>query len=306
MDLNQLHYFITVAETGNITKAAQKLYITQPALSRAIGRLESELDVKLFDRSTNTLILNENGRLFLRYVSAGMDSINTGVHAVRQNNINRKVSVACYVFLDEFATFCDRCLSVFHDVDLVAFDSRNSVSDYSTDQVPDLVVIPEREYRGYQVVRAYLEPWCVMYHKDYQFRSDCDGKSISTYQLRQESIFFDNSPFDRNIVQELFQDVPPKLRFATQPDESRTTINRCRAIGIVPIAAYVSLLKRVPDTPIRAMPVSDYRLERTIYLSHSPDFLSAQEDYEIIKMLDQHILAELEEAKDYALEHFGE
>lgn len=306
MDLNQLHYFITVAETGNITKAAQKLYITQPALSRAIGRLESELDVKLFDRSTNTLILNENGRLFLRYVSAGMDSINTGVHAVRQNNINRKVSVACYVFLDEFAAFCDRCLSVFHDVDLMAFDSRNSVSDYSTDQVPDLVVIPEREYHGYQVVRAYLEPWCVMYHKDYQFRSDCDGKSISTSQLRQESIFFDNSPYDRNIVLELFQDVPPNLRFATQPDESRTTINRCRAIGIVPIAAYLSLLKRVPDTPIRAMPVGDYRLERTIYLSRSPDFLSAQEDYEILKMLDQHIHAELEEAKDYALEHFGE
>lgn len=305
MDLNQLHYFITVAETGNITKAAQKLYITQPALSRAIGRLESELDVKLFDRSTNTLLLNENGRLFLRYVSAGMESINTGVHAVRQNNINRQITVACYVFLDKFASFCDRCLTAFHDVDLVAFDSRNSVSDYSTDRVPDLVVIPQRDYHGYTVVRAYLEPWCVMYHRDYRFRSDCDGESITIAQLRQESVFFDNSPYDRSIVSELFQDIPPNLRFATQPDESRTTINRCRAIGIVPVAAYLSLLDRVPDTPVRVMHVSDFRLERTIYLSHAPDFLSSQEDYDILQLLDQHIQAELEGAKEFALEHFG-
>ena len=64
MDLNQLHQFITVAETENITKASHKLYITQPALSRSISRLEAELEVKLFDRKSNTLILNENGQIF--------------------------------------------------------------------------------------------------------------------------------------------------------------------------------------------------------------------------------------------------
>ena len=43
MELNQLHYFVAVAHCENITKAAKELFITQPALSRVILRLEQEL-----------------------------------------------------------------------------------------------------------------------------------------------------------------------------------------------------------------------------------------------------------------------
>lgn len=305
MDLNQLHYFVTVAETENITKAAQKLYITQPALSRAIGRLEGELGVKLFDRKTNALILNDNGQNFLRHVSQGLDAINTGVHAVRQRNINRRLLISNYVFLDKFASFCDRFLSEFPDIDLLAFDGTRSASDFPIDTIPDLVILPERDFRGYTVVRAYTEPWCVMFHRNYSFRSNCDGSVISIAQLRQESILFDNSPFDRSILQTLFQEIPKNLHFATQPDECRISINRCRSIGIVPVAAYLSLRQRVPDTPVQAMLVSDCRLERTIYLSHRPDFLSNREDYDILELLDRHIQTELDETKDFAQEYFS-
>lgn len=306
MDLNQLHQFITVAETENITRAAQKLYITQPALSRSISRLEAELEVKLFDRKTNALILNENGQLFLHYVSAGLDSINAGVHAVRQRNVNRRVLVSNYVFLDDFASFCDRCLSAFPDVDLKTFDGTRSVSDYPTDMVPDLTIIPERDFRGYTVARAYLEPWCVMFHQNYTFRSDCDGSTITPEQLQQESIIFDSSPYDKNILAPLFQDFPPNLHFATQDDESRISINRCRAIGIVPVAAYRSLRRRIPDTPVRAMLISGKKLERSVYLSHRPDFLNNAEDYAILDLLDRHIQEELAATEAFLRSGFRE
>ena len=51
----------------------------------------------------------------------------------------------------------------------------------------------------------------------------------------------------------------------------------------------MSLKMRVPDTPVEAMLLSDYNLERTIYLSHKPDFLSNAEDYAVLELLDQHI-----------------
>ena len=306
MDLNQLHYFTVVAETGNITKAAQKLYITQPALSRAIARLEAELELKLFDRKTNALILNDNGQLFLKYVTMGLDALNSGVHAIRQKNTNRQIEISNYVFLDSFVTFCDRCLSRFPDMDLVNFDGTRSVSDFPTDLIPDIVIIPEREFRGYTVVRAYLEPWCVMFHKDYQFRSNCDGKTISVAQLRQESIIFDNSPYDRELILDMFQDIPPNLKFATQADASRVSINRCRAIGIVPVSAFMSLKMRVPDTPVEAMLLSDYTLERTIYLSHKPNFLSNAEDYAVLELLDQHIQKEYQDTSDFAADYFND
>ena len=58
MELNQIKYFQTIAEEGSFTKAAQKLYLSQPALSKSMARLESELGVELFTRQGMRLELN--------------------------------------------------------------------------------------------------------------------------------------------------------------------------------------------------------------------------------------------------------
>lgn len=64
MDTQQLEYFLDVAQTEHMTKSAQRLHVAQPALSRQIARLESELGVKLFDRSGRGLRLTDAGRAF--------------------------------------------------------------------------------------------------------------------------------------------------------------------------------------------------------------------------------------------------
>ena len=64
MDTRVLKYFLTVAQTNNITKAAEQLHITQPTLSRQIMDLETELDIKLFNREKRRLQLTKAGILF--------------------------------------------------------------------------------------------------------------------------------------------------------------------------------------------------------------------------------------------------
>lgn len=64
MDLEH-QYFYEVSRTRNMTKAAHNLFISQPALSVAIKKLEGRLGVELFDRQSNPLTLTEAGRLFL-------------------------------------------------------------------------------------------------------------------------------------------------------------------------------------------------------------------------------------------------
>ena len=55
MEFRQLKYIYTVYECGSITKAAEKLFISQPSLSSFITKTEKQLGVKLFDRSQNKL-----------------------------------------------------------------------------------------------------------------------------------------------------------------------------------------------------------------------------------------------------------
>ncbi|MDT0650399.1 LysR family transcriptional regulator [Autumnicola edwardsiae] len=62
MTITQLHYVLAVAEHKNFTKAAQKVFVTQPTLSMQIQKLEEELDVQIFDRSKKPIQLTETGR----------------------------------------------------------------------------------------------------------------------------------------------------------------------------------------------------------------------------------------------------
>ncbi|MCD7876433.1 MAG: LysR family transcriptional regulator [Cloacibacillus porcorum] len=63
-------YFLTIAKEGNISKAADILYVSQSYLSQYISKLESSFDVKLFDRSKTPIELTEAGKIYFNYLQA--------------------------------------------------------------------------------------------------------------------------------------------------------------------------------------------------------------------------------------------
>lgn len=95
MNLTQLKCFAVVANQESITKAADILYISQPAVSKTIKQLEDELQVQLFDRTGRTLKLNRAGRIFSSYVNDSLKELDRGVNAVQGgvDNSEQPVSI---------------------------------------------------------------------------------------------------------------------------------------------------------------------------------------------------------------------
>ncbi|NIB43492.1 LysR family transcriptional regulator [Pseudomaricurvus alkylphenolicus] len=70
MKFNQLEAFIATAEGNGVVGAAERLCLTQPAITKSISNLEEDLGAPLFDRSRNRLVLNRNGAILLRRAKA--------------------------------------------------------------------------------------------------------------------------------------------------------------------------------------------------------------------------------------------
>ena len=89
-ELHQLEQLIAVAECGTLSRAAEELHISQPALSRSMQKLESELQVELFLRSKNKIELNDNGRLAVEYARKVMGQANDMMEQVRSYDRNQR------------------------------------------------------------------------------------------------------------------------------------------------------------------------------------------------------------------------
>lgn len=91
MELRHLRYFVTAAKEGNLTRAAKKLYISQPPLTRAIMQLEKELEVQLFIRKPRGLEMTPSGLYFLSHAQQLLERLETLVEDTRRISERRKV-----------------------------------------------------------------------------------------------------------------------------------------------------------------------------------------------------------------------
>lgn len=83
MDLYQVRYFLTIAETGSFSRAAERLYLSQPSLSTGIKKLEQELGVSLFERGGRRTVLTLAGRAFLEKATVIMEQYQSALHELK-------------------------------------------------------------------------------------------------------------------------------------------------------------------------------------------------------------------------------
>ena len=82
MEIRQLEYFLMVSRVNSFTRAAERLYVSQPAVTNAVKSLEDELGIQLFDRSQKRALLTTEGKIFFAHVEQIMTGISNTLEEI--------------------------------------------------------------------------------------------------------------------------------------------------------------------------------------------------------------------------------
>lgn len=173
MELRVLKYFLTVSQEENITRAAQILHITQPTLSRQLMQLEDELGVKLFERSSHSIILTGDGLLLKR---RAQEIVSLAEKTKKELIFEKQLSGEIEIGSGEFKSF-----SIFADI-ISEFSLQNPNVRFNLNSGNADVIKEKLESGGfdmgllsdpvdiskYEFVRLpQKEKWGVAVHKDF-------------------------------------------------------------------------------------------------------------------------------------------
>ncbi|MBT5187212.1 MAG: LysR family transcriptional regulator [Kordiimonadaceae bacterium] len=108
----QLRYFLAIVETGSFTKAAQRVFVTQPTLSAGIKKLETDLGSKLFDRSSKRVFLTESGTKFVPHAKSILYQLNLAETEIKSTG--RSVLLRLGILMTIPTTIIQGILSAFN------------------------------------------------------------------------------------------------------------------------------------------------------------------------------------------------
>ncbi len=261
MNLLHMKYAVEIANAGSINKAAERLYVGQPNLSRAVKELETSLGVAIFDRTSKGMFLTPDGEVFIRSAKNILKQVDEieGMfqkEAVRKKRFSISVPRASYV-ADALANFSK----------LLADDTEIEIFYKETNSMRAIKNILQADYK-LGIVR-YAET----YDKYYKAMMDekglaCEMITEFRYVLavsresalaQKDSVTFDDL---ENYIEIAHADpFVPSLSLAEVKKEELPD-NIRRRICVFERASQFELLARNPDTFMWVSPVPEKLLER--------------------------------------------
>lgn len=261
MNLLHMKYAVEIAEAGSINKAAERLYVGQPNLSRAVKELEASLGVTIFDRSSKGMFLTPDGELFIRSaknILNQVDAVEKMFHkdTVRKKRFSISVPRASYV-ADAFAKFSK----------LLESDGEVEIFYKETNSMRTIKNILQEDYK-LGIVR-----YADTYDKYYKSMMDekglaCEMVTEFRYMLAvgRESPLAEKEAVTYNDLQEYIEiahadPFVPSLPFAEVKKEELPD-NIRRRIYVFERASQFELLHQNPDTFMWVSPVPQELLDR--------------------------------------------
>lgn len=269
MDLALLKTFRTIAREGSFSRAGQKLLRTQPAVSLALKRFESDLGVKLIDRSSKQLMLTDAGRLVFEYCDRfdGLESeLRVGLDELRDLKAGKLIVGAN----ESAALYLLKHVTAFRrDHPQMNVELRRSLSS----QIPDELLRGSLEMGAIsydpgderlKTVDIYTDSLVFIVSPEHRFAR---RKKLSIHELGEEVFIAHNvvSPYRRSVV-ETFQQHRVTLNIEIELptiDTIRLLVQQNFGVAFLPL---MCVENEIASRALRMIPVEEIHMERKVRL----------------------------------------
>ncbi|MFT2112420.1 LysR family transcriptional regulator [Marinomonas sp. 2405UD68-3] len=231
MDISELLTFIKVAETGSFSDAAEKLFVTQPAVSKRIASLEQGLNTRLFDRIGRKVQLTESGVRLLpraKNIALELQDIKRSM-SLKEGEISGELRIATshHVGLRRLPTTLKRFQREFSNVILKA-DFTQSEDAYQQVMKGDVelavITLSNQSNSAIESIPIWSDPLVCVASKDHELSQ---MSSVDLIQLASHScVLPKQNTFTRQMVDSVLSqnDLKPNVRMSTNNFETLTML----------------------------------------------------------------------------------
>lgn len=292
MDIAELEAFVTVAETHSFSEAAERLYLTQPAISKRVAALESRLDIQLFNRRGRQIELTQGGRELLPRAQHILQQLEDARRALTALNAEVSGTLALgtshHIGLHRLPPVLKQFAKAFPKVSLEFqfIDSEQAFDMVTQGQIElGIVTLPPR-YQGPLAMEAiWYDPLTVLAAPDHPLAQFLSGAhSPATLQLSQLSnhpaILPGVNTFTRRIVEAKFNSAELDVNVAISTNYLET-IKMMTSVGL----GWTVLPATMLDASVVALPVKDLSLSRQLGVVYHPRYSLSNAARELLNVL---------------------
>ena len=263
-ELYQLEQLLAVSEYGTLSNAAEHLHVSQPALSRSMQRLETELHVSLFNRQKNKIELNENGQMAVDYAQQIVDKCQDMIERIQAFERSQRTILVGFCAPVPLWEIPPVLSNLYPDRTISSEMRKNEVLLQGLrDDVYQLIILP------YPVEEPGIT--CVKYGEEHLFFSLppahplSGSKALYMKDLNGETMLLRNRlGFWRDITDKKM----PDTRFLEQEDFAFDELVKTSAL---PSFTTDVVLRREGNSPNRVnMPILDEEANVTYYCLYKP------------------------------------
>ena len=291
MDFKQLEYFKTIYEEGSISKAAEKLYISQQGLSKAVLALEKELDCRLFERSSKGIQLTEPGEALLVHAERLLEERDTILRDMAGYREHEKLSV--HMVIGSRFSLPKECFKRFLDchphMELDVQELKNEACLYNLEhgKADVAVVISPVLEKGYECLPIKKERITLVMPKEHELAVK---KEISVTELDGTRIVYHSGSSSAVVIEQCEK---RGIRFSKMIEVPGMVAlyQTCSAMGI-PGISLESLDGKMAFPNLVSVPVSEEEVAWDITLVYHESMKKVKLVMEFVNYLKERLLDE--------------